>query len=427
MEGLGIARLILDVIPADAASFQPDQTDLLSHLQQNQSYSYVINNLTDNETYLFRVSAYDVSNRYIFGGQTVAVIGTTASTTNILVEPVPADGFTAAAGTWNWALSDGSFGSFNDIQTDGVLQHVRDDDLIQRGNPLDLAIRGAGFFQVQMPDGTVAYTRSGAFKTDNQGMVVTTDGNPISPMVVIPANSTAITVGSDGSISVLQAAQTTPIVVGTIMTVAFPNPAGLSPYRNTMFLPTTASGAAFPDIPGQAGLGTISQGFVETVKFGFMVPSPNGYNFACIMRGAPSRIIAGTINPASNTGSVASVATGVATSVSRAVPAIAAATGTYAGSHASSSAGTLRMTVDTNGLVVGSNSSGSSFSGVLTLTGATISFTGHDAAGSVIKGTFDTGGGTANGTSTSKTGVSSAWSAQRQPLSAPNITSSTGP
>src|SRR5579863_4067702 len=75
------------------------------------------------------------------------------------------------------------------------------------GNPLDLAVQGLGFFQVTMPDGTIAYTRSGSFHLDNQGNMVTADGNPLQPNIQIPSNATTITVGSDGTVSVSEPGQ----------------------------------------------------------------------------------------------------------------------------------------------------------------------------------------------------------------------------
>ncbi len=110
------------------------------------------------------------------------------------------------------------------------------------GNPLDLAIQGLGFFQVTMPDGTISYTRSGAFHLDAQGNVVTADGNPLQPSITIPANATSITVGSDGTVSVTEAGQTAAQQVGSIQLAMFPNPGGLNSIGNNLYLATTASG-----------------------------------------------------------------------------------------------------------------------------------------------------------------------------------------
>jgi flagellar basal-body rod protein FlgG len=142
------------------------------------------------------------------------------------------------------------------IQTQG--------NLTSTGNPLDMAIQGLGFFQVTMPDGTIAYTRSGSFHLDNQGNVVTADGNPLQPSITIPANATNVTIGSDGTVSVSEVGQQAAQQVGSIQLAMFPNPGGLNSVGNNLFLPTTASGDPIVAAPGGAeGLGTIQQGMIE--------------------------------------------------------------------------------------------------------------------------------------------------------------------
>lgn len=132
------------------------------------------------------------------------------------------------------------------------------------GNPLDLSIQGAGFFQVTMPDGTIGYTRSGSFHTDQQGNVVTADGNALNPAITIPSNATNITIGSDGTVSVTEPGQTAAQQVGTIQIATFANPGGLNSIGNNIFLQTTASGNPIVGTPGGAeGLGTVQQGVLE--------------------------------------------------------------------------------------------------------------------------------------------------------------------
>ncbi len=131
-------------------------------------------------------------------------------------------------------------------------------------NPLDLAIQGLGFFQVTMPDGTIAYTRSGSFHLDAQGNIVTADGNALQPNITIPANATTITVGTDGTVSVTQSGQTAAQQVGSIQLAMFPNPGGLNSVGNNLYLQTTASGDPIVGAPGAAeGLGTLQQGMLE--------------------------------------------------------------------------------------------------------------------------------------------------------------------
>lgn len=137
-------------------------------------------------------------------------------------------------------------------------------DFSATGNALDLAIQGQGFFQVHLPSGEIAYTRSGAFHLDGQGNVVTAEGDPIEPSITIPADATSITVGSDGTVSVAQPGQAQAQQVGTIQTVLFPNPGGLNSVGKNLFLATSGSGDPIVGTPGGSeGLGALEQGYLE--------------------------------------------------------------------------------------------------------------------------------------------------------------------
>jgi flagellar basal-body rod protein FlgG len=137
-------------------------------------------------------------------------------------------------------------------------------DLSATGNPLDLTIEGQGFFQVQLPTGETAYTRSGAFHMDAQGNVVTSDGNPLQPSITIPQGATSITIGTDGTVSVTLAGQQAAQQVGNIQTALFANPGGLNSVGKNLFLATTASGDPVLGTPGGTdGLGQIEQGYLE--------------------------------------------------------------------------------------------------------------------------------------------------------------------
>ena len=137
-------------------------------------------------------------------------------------------------------------------------------NLSQTGNSLDLAIQGAGFFQVQMPDGTTGYSRDGSLHTDAQGQLVTSNGSPLQPAITIPANALAVTIGQDGTVSVTQAGSAAPTTVGTIQLATFINAAGLSSHGQNLYLETAASGTAATNTPGTNGTGLINQGYVET-------------------------------------------------------------------------------------------------------------------------------------------------------------------
>ena len=137
-------------------------------------------------------------------------------------------------------------------------------NLQQTGNTFDMAIDGNGFFSLQMPDGTIAYTRDGSFRIDAAGQLVTSNGMPMSPPIVIPPNAESVTIGADGVVSVMQAGQPNPMQVGQVQLATFVNPAGLDPKGQNLFLETAASGAPTVGTPGNNGAGLINQGYVET-------------------------------------------------------------------------------------------------------------------------------------------------------------------
>jgi len=137
-------------------------------------------------------------------------------------------------------------------------------DFSETDNPLDMAIQGQGFFQVLLPNGQTAYTRSGAFHLNQQGNLVTSDGDPIQPTITIPAGALTISVGSDGTVSVTQPGQQQAQQVGTIQLALFSNPGGLNSIGKNLFLSTTASGDPIVGTPGGTeGLGTLQQGVLE--------------------------------------------------------------------------------------------------------------------------------------------------------------------
>jgi len=147
-------------------------------------------------------------------------------------------------------------GSTEIVQTQG--------DLTNTGNPLDMAIQGLGFFQILLPNGQIGYTRSGNFQTDQQGNLVTANGDALQPAINIPASATNVTIGNDGTVSVTLPGQTQAQQVGVIQLAMFTNPGGLNSVGNNIYLSTTASGEAVLGAPGGSeGLGTIQQGMLE--------------------------------------------------------------------------------------------------------------------------------------------------------------------
>lgn len=141
------------------------------------------------------------------------------------------------------------------LYTIGNFQHT--------GNALDMAIEGDGFYQVNLPDGTIAYTRDGAFKTDSQGRIVTSEGYLLEPPITVPQGATNIAIAADGRIDVTLPNQTEPQEIGQIQLVRFINPAGLESIGRNLLKETAASGAATQSFPGQDGAGTIVQRYLE--------------------------------------------------------------------------------------------------------------------------------------------------------------------
>ncbi|MEM9188690.1 MAG: flagellar basal-body rod protein FlgG [Myxococcota bacterium] len=135
--------------------------------------------------------------------------------------------------------------------------------LNQTGNPLDLAIEGDGFFQITRPSGEPAFTRAGNLKVDAEGRLVTVDGYAVEPALTIPADATSVTVSAQGVVSVTIAGQTISQEVGQLQLATFANPGGLEALGRSMFQPTSASGEPLVAPPGEQGVGTLVQGFLE--------------------------------------------------------------------------------------------------------------------------------------------------------------------
>lgn len=136
-------------------------------------------------------------------------------------------------------------------------------DLIQTENELDVAIEGAGFFQVEMPNGNTAYTRAGAFKRDSNGRLTNSDGYPILPALTIPDGARQITISETGVVSALVGEDSTSTQIGNMELTTFINNAGLSAIGRNLFQETSASGTATAGTPGDDGFGTLAQTYLE--------------------------------------------------------------------------------------------------------------------------------------------------------------------
>jgi len=137
-------------------------------------------------------------------------------------------------------------------------------NLNQTGNALDVAINGSGFFQVLMPDGSLAYTRDGSFQVSSTGQIVTASGFAVQPAVTIPQGAQSVTIAADGTVQVQLANQSAPSTVGTLQLANFVNPAGLQPNGENMLVESGSSGTAQTGAPGANGLGALQQGYTES-------------------------------------------------------------------------------------------------------------------------------------------------------------------
>ena len=130
-------------------------------------------------------------------------------------------------------------------------------------NTMDLAINGDGFFQIELPNGDTAYTRSGAFSLNADGLIVTQQGYPVLPQVTVPTDATKIEINNSGEVLVKVPGQTAMQNVGQLTISNFTNPAGLASIGDTMFMETDASGTAQTGTPDTENYGKIQQGAIE--------------------------------------------------------------------------------------------------------------------------------------------------------------------
>ena len=150
------------------------------------------------------------------------------------------------------------------VRTVATARTYSQGNLQQTDNNLDVAINGNGFFRIQLPDGSVAYTRDGSFKLNNQGQIVTNQGYLLVDSPTVPENARSLTIGKDGQITVLVPGQAQPQVIGQITLANFINPAGLEPMGQNLFMESQASGAPNEGTPGAEGFGQLMQGFLES-------------------------------------------------------------------------------------------------------------------------------------------------------------------
>lgn len=137
-------------------------------------------------------------------------------------------------------------------------------NLVNTDNPFDLAVQGKGFFQILMPDGSLAYTRDGSFQINQDGQLVTSSGYEVQPSITVPEGALSVTIGSDGTVSALLPGSTAPTQIGSLQLTDFINPAGLQAVGQNLLIESGSSGAPQTGTPGLNGLGTLTQGAVES-------------------------------------------------------------------------------------------------------------------------------------------------------------------
>lgn len=150
------------------------------------------------------------------------------------------------------------------VRVTATEKHHTQGNMLQTDNALDVAIKGRGFFQILQPDGNTAYTRAGDFTLNSNGEVVTPNGQPLEPGIVVPEGAKSITIGQDGTVSAQLAGDAEPVQLGNIQLADFVNPSGLQPIGENLFVESGASGAPQLTEPGLNGVGALQQGALES-------------------------------------------------------------------------------------------------------------------------------------------------------------------
>tara|TARA_R110000787_G_scaffold161985_3_gene275366 strand:+ start:1102 stop:1887 length:786 start_codon:yes stop_codon:yes gene_type:complete len=150
------------------------------------------------------------------------------------------------------------------VKLSATYRIMQQGNLAQTGNTYDVAIQGKGLFKITLPSGEDAYTRAGSFQLSPEGEIVTTDGYTVDPGLTVPADAIAVTINASGEVLAQISGQLAPTNVGQLTLVTFPNEGGLEAIGDNLFIETPASGNSTEGVPGQAGIGTILQGYVET-------------------------------------------------------------------------------------------------------------------------------------------------------------------
>ena len=149
------------------------------------------------------------------------------------------------------------------VRVTGTQKVFTEGSIQTTGQPMDLAIIGSGFFQVESPNGEIYYTENGQLQLNAEGMIVNAQGLPLLPAIEVPAGSSRFTVGSDGIVTAVLAGESIPSELGQITLTNFPNPTGLEALGGNLYRETVASGEPMEGVPGEDGMGTLKQGVLE--------------------------------------------------------------------------------------------------------------------------------------------------------------------
>jgi flagellar basal-body rod protein FlgG len=149
------------------------------------------------------------------------------------------------------------------VKTGNTTRSMAQGDMIATQNPYDLAITGSGYFRIQRTNGEIGFTRAGNFRIDQTGRMVTQNGELLEPAITVPSDTTALTVQPDGTVLAQEPGRTDPTQLGRLELTTFTNPGALEAIGNNLYQPTAASGQETQQRPGEQGIGTLSQGFLE--------------------------------------------------------------------------------------------------------------------------------------------------------------------
>jgi flagellar basal-body rod protein FlgG len=167
------------------------------------------------------------------------------------------------AGSEAGELVPGNVESGHGVRLGSIYRISEQGSLTQTSNTFDLAIQGKGYFQIQLPNGEIGYTRDGSFQLDGSGQIVTENGLPLLPGITVPQGATDVTINPSGEVLVSTDLEGEVVNVGTIQIASFLNEGGLKAFGYNLFMATEASGNALVDSPLSSGHGALTQGFLE--------------------------------------------------------------------------------------------------------------------------------------------------------------------